>query len=129
MKKIFVSFRETDNDHREGFEGMLQNPNSPLRGIPISSRVDKRGEGDKAIEDHINEMIEQCDIVLVLIGDDSHDRKWIEYEMQVATSKQKKIKGVRIPETTGGGPKLYRERKLPLLEWDANEIAKEIKKY
>ncbi len=127
MKQIFLSFREAENDHREGFEGMLQNPNSSLKGIPISSRDDKLSEGEKAVKDYIIEMIKQCDIVLVLIGDDSHNRKWIDYELQVATSNQKTIKGVRIPETSGAGPKLFRKRKLPLLRWDADEIALAIK--
>ena len=40
MRHLFISFRESEQDLREGFEGMIQNPTSPLRAYPISSRED-----------------------------------------------------------------------------------------
>jgi len=47
MVNIFISFREIDRDHREGFEGTLKNPDSSLRGNPISSREDVRDQGEE----------------------------------------------------------------------------------
>ena len=46
MENIFISYRELDKDHREGFEGTVQNPESPLRGNPLSSRKDCKALAD-----------------------------------------------------------------------------------
>ncbi len=128
MVNIFISFRELDKDYREGFEGMLLNPNSPLKGTPISSREDVRGKGESAVKKYIREMIDQSHIVIVLIGNDTHISEWIDYEMDLSTSKRKPIFGVRIEGTTGGGPDLFKRRNLHILDWDPNQISEKINK-
>ena len=60
--------------------------------------------------------------MIVLIGNDSHNSTWIDYEMDVATSKKMPILGVRIPSTFGAGPELFRRRLFIPIEWDANII-------
>ncbi len=126
MINIFVSFREIDRDHREGFEGTLQNPESPLRGYPLSSRKDIRAEGEDAVKAYIREKMQPSDIIIVLIGDDSHNSKWIDYEMDLATTWQKPIFGVRINGTRGNGPTLFVQRNLEILDWDVSIIATKI---
>jgi len=105
---------------------MLLNPNSPLNGTPISSREDVRNLGEKKVKDYIKEMLDQCAIMICLIGNVSHNSVWIDYEMAVATSKRIPIIGVQIPATTGGAPTLFISRRLPILNWDANDIAEEV---
>jgi len=129
VNQIFISFREIDRQHREGFEGLLQNPNSSLKANPISSRKDVRVQGENVIKDHIKNMLDKSDVVICLIGNDSHNSKWIDYEIEVATSKKIPILGVRIPNTNGNGPYLFRNRNLPLLNWNVKEIKREIDKY
>ncbi len=126
LEKIFISFRETDRQHREGFEGLLQNPNSSLKAIPISSREDVRHQGEDAVKNYIKEMLNESDIMICLIGNDSHNSKWIDYEMNVATSKQLPTIGVRIPNTYGSGSLLFKKRNLPLVNWNVDEIKKKI---
>jgi len=129
LEKIFISFRESDRQHREGFEGLLQNPNSSLKAIPISSREDVRHQGELAVKNYIKEMLDESDIMICLIGDDSHNSKWIDYEVDVAISKNIPIIGVRVPNTYGSGPILFKKRDLPLINWNVNEIKREINKH
>jgi len=129
LEKIFISFRESDRQYREGFEGLLQNPNSSLKAIPISSREDVRHQGEAAVKIYIKKMLDESDIIICLIGNDSHNSKWIDYEINVATSKNIPIIMVRIPNTYGSGPLLFKKRNLPLVNWNINEIKREIKKY
>jgi len=49
--------------------------------------------------------------------------------MNVATSKQLPIIGVRIPNTYGSESLLFKKRNLPLVNWNVDEIKKEIDKY
>ncbi|MBA7578101.1 hypothetical protein ES708_19957 [subsurface metagenome] len=123
---IFISYRETERDYREGFEGTLQNPNSELRGIPISSRNDVRAKGERAVKNYIKEKIDESNLMICLIGNDSHNSNWIDYELDVATSKQIPIIGVRIEGTSGAGPNLFIKRELPILDWNTSIIAKKI---
>ena len=122
IKRIFISFREIDRQNREAFEGILKNPNSPLKGIPVSSREDVRNQGEKSVKNYIKKLIDESDCMIVLIGNDSHNSKWIDYEMDVATSKKKPLLGIRIPSTTGAGPELFRRRLFIPVDWDANII-------
>lgn len=122
LKRIFISFREIDRQNREAFEGILKNPNSPLKGTPISSRKDVRNQGEKSVKNYIKGLIDESDCIIVLIGNDSHNSTWIDYEMEVATSKKKPILGVRIPSTSGAGPELFRQRLFIPIEWDVNII-------
>jgi hypothetical protein len=124
--KIFISFRETERDYREAFEGILQNPNNPLQGIPISSREDVRTHGQNFVKNHIKQLIDNCDVLICLIGNDSHNSPWVDYEIAVATSKQIPIIGVRIPETSGSGPNLFVKREISICEWNTDQIAEEI---
>lgn len=126
IKRIFISFRETDRQYREAFEGILKNPNSPLKGIPISSREDVRNQGEKSVKNYIKTLINESDCMIILIGNDSHNSTWIDYEMDVATSKEKPILGVRIPSTSGAGPDLFRRRDFIPVEWDTNIIKKNL---
>jgi len=124
MKRIFISYCERDKDYREGFEGLLQNPNSRLRAIPISSREDKRSEGKEAVDNYIKKMIKESDIVICLIGDDSHNRPWLEREIELAISMNKKIIGVQIKDKKGAPPSLFIEHNFPLVEYDIDAINK-----
>ena len=128
MKKIFISFAEYERRYLNDFISVLNNPNNILKGIPIYSREDKRNEGKEAIDTYIKEMITESDIVICLIGDISHDRPWLEREVELATSIDKKMFGVRIRNTSGGPPKRFTDRSLKLVKWDVNEINSEVER-
>ena len=124
MKKIFISFKSGDIDHVNGFVGMLENPNNPLQPkyASIKEREDKRSQGEAAIKSYLKDLIKQCDLVVCLIGNDSHSSKWIPYEIDVAHGLKKKVYCVRIPETTGGPPQKLKGSKI----YSMDEIQKEL---
>jgi hypothetical protein len=41
---------------------------------------------------------------LVLVGKDSHNRKWVDEEVRYCTSAAKPVLWARLPNTTGGPP-------------------------
>jgi len=116
MYNIFISFREIDRDNREGFEGMLKNPTSPLRANPISSRNDVRNRGKGVVMGEIKRLMKMSDIVIFLIGNDSHNSEWIDYEIQLALTWHYPYIVVRIPNTSGGFP-------VPLKNQEFEEIS------
>ncbi len=126
MARIFISYREIDRSQRDGFIGMMKNPNNTFSDIPEYSQEDLRSRGEQAVKNYIKGKMESCDIVICLIGTSSHNSPWINYEVDVAISQQKPIIPVRIPKTSGGLPP--RIRHLQIIEWNIQKIQQAIGK-
>jgi len=86
---------------------------------------DKRNEGEKAIHNYLAQKIKGCAILLVLIGDDTHNHAWIKKEVELANSFHKKILCMRIPMSTGRKPEILKKYKEVV--FNPNQITKELK--
>jgi len=53
-------------------------------------------EGDDAVRDWINRQMNGCSVTVVLIGSDTYDRKWINYEIKKSYQEEMGLVGVRI---------------------------------
>ena len=103
-KSVFISFAGNNRDwvnkiNRWNQDGLLGS------GIYISSeRNDYRQEGDARIKQELSQLIQGASVVLFLIGQDTHNRYWVDYEVQQAQQRGKRILVARIPGTFGGKP-------------------------
>lgn len=66
---------------------------------------DLRPKGPNAIRSHLSPLLQGAAAVLVLVGRDTHNHQWIDYEVNHARSGHKKVVAVRIPDTHGAPPK------------------------
>jgi len=80
---------------------------------------DKRQQGKEAVKKHIQSKIQGAAIILVLVGQDTHNHEWIEAEVELANSFHKEIVCVRIPHTTGAVPPLLTKHRLISFDPDA----------
>ena len=128
MHRIFISFAEDDRASLNDFVSIVKNPNNVLNRMPIYSREDKRDEGEEAIDKYIKDMIAESDLVVCLIGNISHNRPWLEREIELATSMDKKTFGVRIKETSGAPPKKFTDRSHRIVKWSINSINSEVER-
>ena len=53
-------------------------------------------EGDDAVRDWINRQMKGCSVTVVLIGSDTYDRKWVNYEIEKSYREGMGLVGVRI---------------------------------
>ncbi len=125
MKSIFVSHVFEDNSFLKKMKkweqkGLLE------EYIFTFETEDKRKEGEKAIKNYLKNKIKGSAIVLILIGNNTHNHNWIKIEVELANNYNKKICCVRIPETTGQKPKILSNYKE--LTFNPNQILKELKK-
>ncbi len=96
-----------------------------LGNVVISSETeDNRQKGVDAIKRHIQIKIQGAAVVLVLIGQDTHNHDWIRAEVELANSYHKKIFCVRLPNTNGALPPILSKYKL--INFDPESIRKEI---
>jgi hypothetical protein len=85
----------------------------------LFEQSDVRNKGEPAIKKYLHPMLEKMSILLVLVGEDSHNRFWMDYEIDFAINRKKRIIGMRIPETTGGSPPKINDFELLAFHPDA----------
>lgn len=127
MYSIFVSYKFEDNKYLEIIKkwGIEQRFGKEI--TITSEKEDVRINGTDAIKRHLNQFLNGMAILLVLVGQDSHNRPWVDYEVNYALQHHKKIILVQIPKTNGGPPKMVKTRIVH--PFDPNAIYKEIRNF
>lgn len=107
-KRVFISYDFSDKKPRKTVEKWLKKHQFEVIAVREEELVpEPDSEGEKRLRGQINE----CFAMLVLVGDNTHDRPWVDYEVKVAQSKQKLVRWVRIPDRRGSAPKEIRNQK------------------
>lgn len=83
---------------------------------------DMRASGKEEIKNHLREKIRGAAVVAVLIGNDTHNHKWIEAEVELANSFHKKVITIRVPNTTGAPPEIL--KKYQMINFDPDAFRK-----
>ena len=114
-KQVFISFAGND---RHWVEKLQKWNDEGKLGTDIkvtSERNDYRQEGKGAIKKELNNLIQGASKAVFLVGKDTHDRKWVDHEIQQAQQRGKEILVARIPGTKGGKPSaLSKYKEIPL---------------
>lgn len=94
-RQVFFSFHYANDVMRVA---QIRNIGAIEGNKPISDndweQVKKKGDG--AIEKWIDEQMEKRSCVIVLIGEETADRKWVQYEIKQAYKKGKGLFGIYI---------------------------------
>lgn len=53
-------------------------------------------KGDEGIKNWIDSQMKSCDVVIVLVGEETASRKWVDYEIRAAWNSGKPLFGIRI---------------------------------
>ena len=126
MAKVFVSYRNEDQNFRGDFAGLLGG-NHESNDIPVIDRKNFRGTNkDKELREYLNSQVNQCSAFALLLGANTHNGGWVDHEINVALSGQLKIFAVRIPNTTGGLPSKLKNKSINIVEWDGVKVQDEI---
>ncbi len=120
--KIFLSYKWEDRESANGLEGLLKNPNNKYQHLTEREQEDVRNKGENVVKNYLKGIIQDCDALICLIGNDTHNATGVRYELEVAKSLGKKIIAVRIPQKTGGLPYLLKVWGISEVNWDAKRI-------
>jgi len=121
---IFISYKWEDRTYADSMAGLLNNPNNNYRHMTDREKQDLRSEGEDVWKEYIREKILDCDALICLIGQDTHNATGIQYELEECILLGKKIVPVRVPHTNGGLPRIIRN--LEIVNWNAREINNEL---
>ena len=121
-KRIFVSF-EYDRDHSTALN--LTNT-AKGRGYPAPifdlSLRERYTAANSAWVPKARSMIQKCQLLVVILGQDTHNAPGVKREIQLAKELGKQIVQIRR-KGTGWGPHSLLEDK-PLIDWNWSEIDK-----
>jgi hypothetical protein len=99
-RHLFISHHHADDEHVEGMSRLLRTAgydirNSSIRAKPANQRRLDRGEvNEEVIRRLLRMKISWASRVVVLIGKHTHERPWVEWEIEQAHQQGKRIVGV-----------------------------------
>lgn len=115
-QSTFISYSHSDSDWLRKIKRWERNGLLPSHIRITHERADYRQEGRGAIRREVQSMIQGAATVLVVVGDNSHDRHWVDQEVAYAKTRNKRILVGRIPDTRGAAPREVRNIREVLLD-------------
>ncbi|ALQ08621.1 toll/interleukin-1 receptor domain-containing protein [Pseudoalteromonas sp. 20-92] len=127
-KNIFVSYKFTDQEIVKAVSSMLQNNGGSIDGKFVYVTRDVSSQGENAIDNEINSVMEGCDKALFIIGQNSHNSPWIKREVQLAISKGLKVVVTHINDTNYGIPTDLNYTNYTSAQWNMNSLSYNLNK-
>jgi len=122
-KSIFISCVHEDSHRINNIKSWAEQ--NRLGNVAITSETeDNRHNGVDAIKRHIQSKIQGAAVVLVLVGQDTHNHDWIKAEIELANNFHKQIICVRIPNSVGAVPSIL--NKFKLINFDPDTLKREL---
>lgn len=120
---LFVSYVYEDARYRDAIRGWAMQGLLGRDVVVTGESEDVRPQGQGAIRGHLSPKLQGASAVLVIVGNDTHNHAWVEYEAQHALSSGKRLIVVRVPGTRGAAPPNLRGRAEVAMEPGAIRVA------
>lgn len=129
-KNVFISHHHEDDKHVDRLTNLLGKNgcnirNSSIRAKPANQeRLDKGLIKDATIERLLRMKMSWAGTVIVLIGKETHERRWVKWEIKEAVKQGKNIVGVyeRGLKDKVEIPKLLSDLGTSVVEWNPESI-------
>ena len=132
-RHLFISHHHKDDHEVTNFTKLIAGQgydirNSSVRMKPSNQqRMDEGRVSDTVIERILRMKISWASTVVVLIGKDTHTRKWVNWEIDKANEKGKRIVGVFLRGGTEADiPKSFEDYGSALVNWSSESIIRAI---
>lgn len=121
-QNIFVSFNFTNNEVGEKVKAMVKTWQQDLVGHIVHGEQDVSYNGPNAIKRQLNNILQQCDMALFVIGEKAQNSPWLQYEVEQALMAQMPIFVTRMPDTQGMTPEQLKNDECMKVCWNADEL-------
>ncbi|MFX0139042.1 MAG: TIR domain-containing protein [Candidatus Hodarchaeota archaeon] len=129
MAKIYPSFSSDDYDYLNAFLGMIGNPNNPVHGTPMVERRNLDEASESEIKNHLRPLIKQADVLVLLVGQNTHSRRWVDYEIDVAENYKIPIFATELPVSNRGGLPARLKNRVEIVPWNSRQIQSAIDRH
>lgn len=137
MTSVFISHNHKDNLYIDAIKSTVKNPNHELYfhnnslAKPVYNsygHINRRPPSDPLstpVKNEINKLLSTTDKLLVLLGNDTHSKEWVTWEIKSFVSKNGwgEILLMRTPDNIrGGAPEIANH--LHVHDWNMDELSK-----
>jgi hypothetical protein len=125
MSKVFISFDYEDSASKSTIVNWKNQKIGEDISFSFEDGIDHASKGEKFIRKILREKINDCQVVFVLVGNNTHNRPWVDFEVHHAKCQQKKVIWTQLPKTAGSPPKeIIKVKPIP---FDIEEIRQAIR--
>lgn len=97
VKNIFISHHGKDDEHVQQLKKRLKDKGYDVRNSSVdSTKHQERRPSDETIKKDLRDGIGWAGTFICLIGEDTHTRDWVDFEIEQAYKQGKKIVGIYI---------------------------------
>ncbi len=97
---VFIAHYGKDEEHIPRLKGLLKKENYNVRDSSIVETEPNNAKNPDYIKSLIRPRIDWAGTVLVLIGQKTHERDWVNWEIEYAARQAKRIVGVYVSGAT-----------------------------
>ncbi len=122
---VFVSFSYRDD--REYASTLMDWARAGLIGkeVAILEPDTDTSVGELGVREGVKALLNKARLTLLLVGNNTHTNRWVEYEISHMLSARKPVIVVRVPGTTGAAP--VGLRRYPEIAFEPRAIARAIR--
>ncbi|MDD5130975.1 MAG: TIR domain-containing protein [Candidatus Omnitrophica bacterium] len=123
MKRVFLSFASEDFQKVEKLLPLLNSLEYELDFYPDFLGMDIDAPGAQVIKQAIGEKITKCNTAVCLIGENTHQSKWVDSQLQKNRNKGNRIIAMALKGTESAVlPAVIREENLTFYPWDPQRL-------
>jgi hypothetical protein len=97
MKRVFLSFKMEDKKQVDGVRLLSWSNNHPLEFYDESVRIAYKSANASYIKSNIKQKIERASITLCLLGRNTHQSEWVDWELSTSISCGNKVVLMGLP--------------------------------
>lgn len=125
MKRVYLSFADEDAQKVNKLLALLSSPEYELDYYERPLTTDIEAGEAQIIKRAIGEKIVKCSVAICLIGEHTHNSKWVDLQLKKNQNKGNRIIAMALKGTESAVlPALIREENLTFYPWDPQRLKK-----
>ncbi len=125
MKRVYLSFADEDAQKVKNLIALLRSPDYDLDFYEGYLDIDFDAPDAEAVKRAIGEKIVKCDIAVCLIGENTHNSKWVDSQLEKNRNKGNKIIAMALKGIEDAVlPAVVREENIKFYPWDPQRFKK-----
>ena len=127
IKNVFISHYNKDEPHIQKFKNLMNKKGYQLRNASIDSTKPNKAKSPEYIKQLLRSRLTWSNTCVVLIGQKTHTRKWVNWEIEQASKKGNRIVGVYVNGASGADvPDNLNKYGHALVGWNSKNIVQTI---
>lgn len=128
-RRVFISYEGSDRKKAKGFRLLRWNKNVDMEFHDRHLLDPVDSTNDKYIRNCINDQLKGTSVTVVLVGENTKDSGWVDYEIERSLDKGNGIVAVKLPDVDDDKvPDKIKENGGEVVEWNPHEFGDAIER-